>query len=234
MASASNSLEIIKMKYTVYLFGSALLLALICFATVSWLQNETIGVAQVVRDDKHILDAKNSITDATITDEMIAKAHSEADLIHETIIRAIKSGKPQLKLSRSNMPSPRVYYSRENLGRTLNEISWQDNRTRISMDLQLGHNKTDTLDRFRLGLEGISMGEFFKAPGIGDEAVLVKNVDFNKKVTSVGLHFVKGRAKVSVYVKNFSRSTEKNEKELMEIVRIIEPLVVARADIRDL
>jgi hypothetical protein len=32
-----------------------------------------------------------------------------------------------------------------------------------------------------------------------------------------------------IYLRNGLRSTAKNEKELMEIVRIIEPLVVARA-----
>ena len=130
------------------------------------------------------------------------------------------------------MPSDRPRPT-ERTGKTHNEISWEKNGTRISLDFQLGHNKEDTLASFRFGLETISLGEFFEAPGIGDEAVLVKNVEFNKKMTNVGLHFVKGRAKVSVYLSNHQRSREENEKELMEIVRLIEPLIIARPDFND-
>jgi hypothetical protein len=222
------------MKYRTYLFISAMLTAVLCFAIVYWIDRDTIGLAQVNEPyNKHIPLDDVVITDASLSDEMIIRAHSEADRIQVDIVTAVKASKPKLTLVRSNMPVPRVNYAKENLGRTLNEISWQHNNTRISMDLQLGHNEADTRTRFQSGLDGISMGEFFNVPGIGYTAVLVKNVDFNKAVSNVSLHFVKGRAKVSVYVRNFGRSTEKNEKELMELVRIIEPLVIARADIRD-
>jgi hypothetical protein len=72
------------------------------------------------------------------------------------------------------------------------------------------------------------MGDFIDAPGIGDEATLVKNVTANTRMTSVGIHFIKGRAQMHIYLSNGLRSTAKNEMELMEIVKIIEPLVVAR------
>lgn len=79
------------------------------------------------------------------------------------------------------------------------------------------------------------MGEFFPAPEFGNEAILVKNVQFNQNNTQVSLHFVKERAKVAIYVRNNKtrRKTAENEKELMEIARLIEPLIRARASFDD-
>ena len=42
------------------------------------------------------------------------------------------------------------------------------------------------------------------------------------------IHFVKNRAEVDIYLRNHSRKRETNETEIMEVVRLIEPLIVSR------
>ena len=53
------------------------------------------------------------------------------------------------------------------------------------------------------------------------------------KFTHLALHFIKGRATVIVSISNYKRKPEKLENELMEIVRLIEPLILARPNFDD-
>ncbi|MBX3296509.1 MAG: hypothetical protein KF762_12450 [Acidobacteria bacterium] len=166
-------------------------------------------------------------------DEKIKKAFAEASNIEKQIMNLIAKHEKRFVLE--NVSTPHLIYDLTpgHPGRTYTSFAWRRNGTGLRIAVELEFNKEETVRSFRLGLEGISLGEFFEAPGIGGEAVLVKNVEFNKKMTNVGLHFVKGRAMVSVYLSNHQRSREENEKELMEIVRLIEPLIIARPDFND-
>jgi hypothetical protein len=168
-----------------------------------------------------------------VTDDQLERAYAEADSIHRKIRAAIRNKKRNYKLESERHSHLTSGFNVENKGKTNNQVSWLNRNTSITLTIKLGHYHDETMYWYGFGLNGISMGEFFDVPGIGEKAVLVKNVRFNRKVTTAGIHFVKGRAWVSLYVNNWRRSTEKNEKELMELVRIIEPLVIARADIRD-
>ena len=218
------------MKRMIYALGTMVVLSFVLFAVHLFQSVVSIGSAQVSTPVEE-RPAKPELID--VSDEEVAKAYAEADKIHQGIRAAIKSKKPNFRVNSESYTHLTTEQIPEYRGKTHTQFNYVNSRTHVRLDIFLGHNRDDTVSSFRFGLSGISMGEFFDAPGIGDKAVLVKNVDFNQKVTSTSLHFVKGRAQVSIYVFNWQRSREKNEKELMEIVRLIEPLVVARAGIRD-
>lgn len=165
--------------------------------------------------------------DKNVPKEKVDIAFAEAKKIQDDILAIIAENKPEFKFYRkfsshliSNVPGRR--------GETRDEITWRTTKTQLSIEVHLGLKKEDQSSSFHRRLDSISMGEFFAVPNIGDEAVLVKNVLFNTKTTEVGLHFIKGRADVAVYVTNYQRKTEKNEKELMDVVHLIEPLIIAR------
>jgi hypothetical protein len=166
--------------------------------------------------------------DKNVPKEKVEKAFAEAKKIQDDIVAAMAKLEPKFALGRT-YARQLIYDIPGQRGSTSNEIIWQNDKTNLLLRFELGLNKEDTLRLFRRGLESIAMGDFIDVPGIGEEATLVKNVTANTKMTSVGIHFVKGRAQMHIYLRNGLRSTAKNEKELMEIVRIIEPLVVARA-----
>ncbi len=172
--------------------------------------------------------------DKNVPEERVERAFAEAKKIQEDIVAAVSSKYPKSQLQRSSARHLKYGNSPGRRGVTRSEVAWQMNKTRIWMDVTLELNNESALKLSHNGLKGISMGEFFDAPGIGDEATLVKNVVYNTRVSQVSIHFVKGRADVSVYLTNFQRKTAKNEKELMEIVRLIEPLIVAKPNFDDL
>lgn len=170
--------------------------------------------------------------DKNIPQAKVDKAFAEAKKIQDSILKAVADKKPGFKLHRqsashliSDVPGRR--------GETRNEISWRSSKTSLWASVILGFEKEEALNSFHKGLEWIQSGDFFNIPDVGDKAVLVKNVFDNTKNTSVGVHFVKGRAEVSIQITNHRRKTIENEKELMEIVRMIEPLIVARASFDD-
>lgn len=170
--------------------------------------------------------------DESIPKEKIKKAYAEAKKINDDISKVIAEKKPDFNVD-NRYSSHLISISEGQLGETLDDISWFNRKTKIGMQIRLGFNNEEALTNFRRSMNSISMGEFFAVPNVGDEAVLVKNVNFNTKTTNVGLHFVKGRAQVDIYVANYKRKTEKNEKELMEILRLVEPLIVARPNFDD-
>lgn len=171
--------------------------------------------------------------DRNVPKEKVEKAFAEAKKIQDDILAVMAKEMPEFELQRTSAGHLRSGNPGRR-GESHNEMSWQRKKTRLFLNFQLRFNKEDALARSRRSMDGISMGEFFAGPKIGDEAILVKNVQFNTRVTQVSLHFVKGRAEVSIYLMNHQRKTEKNEKELMEIVRLIEPLIVARPNFDDL
>lgn len=170
--------------------------------------------------------------DKNVPKEKVDLAFAEAKKIQEDILAIIAENKPEFKLHRTSAVHLK-YDNPGQRGRTYNEMTWRTAKTQLSIDVTLGLKKEEQLPSFRKRLDSISMGEFFAVPNIGDEAVLVKNVLFNTKTTTVGLHFVKGRAQVGIYVTNHKRKTARNEKEIMEVVRLIEPLIVARPNFED-
>lgn len=177
--------------------------------------------------------ARRSERDRAVPKAKVEKAFAEAAKINDAILTAIAARKPGLKLKRQSA-SHLIRDVPGSRGDTSNEMSWRKGNTFLEMSLILHFDNSKAVADHRFGLQGISMGEFFRTKEIpGEDAVIVKNVQFNTESTAVGLHFVKGRAQVSIYLTNHGRKTVQNEKELLEIGRIIEPLIVARPKFDD-
>ena len=211
-----------------------LLAALLGIASLSWrfmpFDGMSISSAQTADDVKY---QKGIERDSSVPKEKVEKAFAEAKKIQDDILAVMAEKKMGFTLTRT-FASHLIYDSPGRRGATHNEMTWQKKKTRLTVNFQLGFNEEETRTRFRTGLETISMGDFFEIPKIGDESVLVKNVLANKRMTGVGFHFVKGRVQVHLRVEDYRRSVAKNEKELMEVVHLIEPLISARSNFDDL
>lgn len=214
---------------------------IVIFAVLLWLgssvffNKDEVSNAQTpdIETQKLIEERQKRIErDKSIPKEKVEKAFAEAKNIIDEIKKIMAKKKPDFKVD--NVYSAHLISVAEGrLGETLDDITWLNGKTKIGVQISLGFNNEEMLAGFSRRMDGISMGEFFAVPNVGDKAVLVKNVQFNTKATDVGLHFVKGRAQVDIYVTNYKRNAEKNEKELMEILKLIEPLIVARPNFDD-
>jgi hypothetical protein len=171
--------------------------------------------------------------DKNVPQEKVNKAFEEARKIKESLIKVIAEKKPKFMLVHdrekyiiSHVPGQK--------GLAGNELTWREGKkTEVSFSIVLDFNKVEVKKSFDIGLSSISIGDFYKLSGIGDEAILAKNFTANTKMTGVNMHFIKGRAEVHISLTNHKRSTEKNEKELMEFVKLIEPLIIARDNFDD-
>ncbi len=203
-------------------------IAVLGTAGLMWInQNDVINAQTSPEEHKKLVER-----DESISKDMVEKAYAEAKQISDSILAIIAQKKSNFRLH-SKHASHLISGVPGRPGETRNDFTWRSSDTQLRLNVNLGTRKDEQIPLFRRRLEYISMGEFFEIQNIGDEAVLVKNVQFNKKMTNVGLHFVKGRVQVETYLTNHQRSTEKNQKELMEFVRLIEPLIIARPNIDD-
>ncbi|MGH9948642.1 MAG: hypothetical protein ACRD6X_15800 [Pyrinomonadaceae bacterium] len=192
---------------------------------------------EFVRAQEQVIDTESknlSDRDKNVPKEKVERAYAEAQAIQDAILATIKKNKTNFRLYRTSARHIKYGSNPGRRGETRNEMSWRTENTKISVTIGLGLSKEEELSNFLPALDHISMGEFFEAAGFGEKAILVKNVDFNRKVTQVSLHFVKARALVHIYVQNHQRSRAKNEKELMQVARLIEPLIVAKENFDDL
>ncbi|MBS1794352.1 MAG: hypothetical protein JSS81_10890 [Acidobacteria bacterium] len=176
---------------------------------------------------------KRLARDKAVPREKVEQAYAEADKIAADILKALEKDKSGFQIYRSTAEHLKFGVAPGSLGVTRYLMTWRRSNTELQIHVELTLSKTGLHDQFWKGLNGIQMGEFFKVEGIGDEAILVKNVTANLTMTNTDLHFIKGRAMVDVYLRNYRRSTKKNEKELMEIVRLVEPLIAARDNFDD-
>lgn len=191
-----------------------------------------VGVGVTSAQTTDIASEKRLERDKNVPKEKIVLAYAEAKTIHDAIVRSVGQRKPEFKLYRDSA-SHLISSVPGRLGSTLDEITWRTATTELSMQIHLGLTRNEQLTWFRGMPNRIPAGDFFVVKALGDEAVLVKNTSFNQMDTSIGIHFVKGRAKVDMYLTNYKRKTERNEKELMEIARLIEPLIIARPNFDD-
>lgn len=174
-------------------FGFGLLAA--CFHYWQLPHAEKVNAQTSNTEHQQLLDR-----DRSVSDERVAKAYAEAQKIQDAILSAVKTSKPKFKIHRTSAAHLKYAHDPGRRGETRNEITWRTAKTQLSVTFRLGFSREEVSRDLRFGLERISMGEFFRADGFGDYAVLVKNVVSNREVTEVGLHFVKGRAHVSIYI----------------------------------
>ncbi len=189
----------------------------------------SISIAQVPDEGRQNLLER----DKNVPQEKVDMAFAEAQRIQEDIIEIMAKEKPKYKL-KNKRASHLISMPPGERGSTVNEISWQNGKQKnLFLVINLRLAKKGMSEDFWRSLDFISMGDFIKVREVGDEAVLVKNVYANTALTDVGLHFIKGRAKVYTRYRNRKEKTDKNEKELRELVSLIEPLVVARDNFDD-
>lgn len=169
--------------------------------------------------------------DKRIPQEKVERALGEANKIKEDILQTIAKQKSKYRLTYFSRPLN--YHTPGQKGVTRTELGWKQSSNDLYMVVTLDYDKEDVKQKFDRGMKMIQMGDFFALPKIGDEAILVKNVTANKRMTDVGIHFLKGRAQVDIYFTNHFQTTAKNEKELMEFVKLIEPLIIARPSFYD-
>jgi len=171
--------------------------------------------------------------DKSITDEKLERVRQESAGIQDAIAKLVANHLPKYKIQSRSFSDPATAGVGRK-GQTGFDIVWKRNDSRVMITATFFFNPEEAAERHTIGTSHISMGDFFPAPEMfGKEAIIVKNVQFNKSVTDVGLHFVKGRMNISAYIKNDFRKNPVNEKELIEFVRTIEPLLVAKENFDD-
>ena len=203
--------------------STLLLLVVLGAFCAMFVHQQRSGIAQSA-DIEH---QKRIDRDKKVPQEKVDLAFVEAKKIQDDIVAVMAKKKPEFKLNR-RLSNYSVNTPPGRRGETLDELAWRDKETSLQIHVHLALSQDDALTSMRRRSEYISMGEFFPIPNVGVEAVLVKNVLFNKKVSAVGIHFVKNRAEVDIYLRNHSRKLETNEKEIMEILRLIEPQIVPK------
>lgn len=209
-----------------------LIAAMILLAAIYWpINDKAITNAQIADSE----DQKRLDHDKSISEEKLERIRQEVRSIQNEIEKYVAKHCPKSKIvSRSFSDPANAGIGRR--GQANFDLSWiTKSKSTIMIVQSFGFDHEDTITNLQRGFQGISMGEFYAAPEfVGKDSVLVKNLEFNRKNTNVGLHFVKGRVKVNTYITNFKRDTEQNEKELVEFVRAIEPLINAKPNIDDL
>lgn len=173
--------------------------------------------------------------DKTISEEKLEKIREEVRSIESAIEKHVAQHYPKSKVGSSFFRDP-ASAAIGRRGQAGFDRSWVTrDGSEIMIILTFGFDHNDAVTRFQRNIQRIAMGEFYAAPEfVGKDSILVENLEFNRKNTSVGLIFVKGRVDVSAYITNLKRKTAENEEELIEFVRSIEPLIVAKENIADL
>ena len=213
-----------------YWFVAIFVCSLFVLLSCALLVSPDFGNAQIrVQNNNNKTQENNS----EANEHNVEKAFAEAKKIQEDIVTIMASKKPNYKLLSQDAYHLKWGADRRD-GTTINDIVWKKGKyQKFRVVIHLKLHKNGLSEQFWKRLNLISMGDFFKVEGIGDEAILVKNVYANTSMTNVGLHFIKGRANVQTYLRNYTETTANNEKELRELVSLIEPLIVARDNFDD-
>ena len=172
--------------------------------------------------------------DNGIPKEKVERAEQEALRMMEDVKKAVSERYPKLKFGSETFSDP----ASAGVGRKGQAgfyLSWRRRDAQYSIYVVFLFDPEEAKQWFRINTNSISMGEFYPAPEFaGETSVLVKNVHFNKSVTDVGFHFVKGRLKISTILRNHKRTAAENERDLIEFVKSVEPIINAKPTFEDL
>lgn len=196
-----------------------------------WVSEGEVVSAQVVDTEEQKLRER----DKGVSDEKLENVRQEVRAIQDRIKKLVEIRYPSSKIESNLFRDP----ASQGIGRRGQSgfwLSWHmKGKVRVSISLDFVFNEAEAVKTHGVGTNSISMGEFYAAPEfVGKEGVLVKNVQFNQINTNVGLHFVKGRVVVNTYISNFKRKADRNQKDLIEFVQAIEPLINAKTNFDDL
>lgn len=205
--------------------GGLILVAAACSSIALYFTKPDFGNTRAQTSDPNL--QKKIERDNSVPQAKVQKAYGEAEFVLKSILSAVEKNLPKHSIQRSDI-SASAGIGRK--GQIRFEAAWsKSRRTEISMNATFVFDEREALEIFKTSTGLIAIGEFYRAPDfVGPNGILVKNVHFHKKDTGVGLHFVKGRVIVHTHLTDYKRKNDRNEKELIEFVRLIEPLIVAR------
>jgi hypothetical protein len=199
-----------------------------CFSVIAALMLLTSAPsveAQIVRSEEEI---RLRERDKSVTDEKLMRVKQESEALQASILAVMKEKFPKFSHFTGNV----VGLNSHAIGRRGQagfSIGWRNGNTRFFLNVSLNFSPEEAIRFKELANNGVTMGDFYKAPEMfGKDAIIVKNLVFNTTVTRVGISFTKGRMTVGGSVDNKSRSAAKNEKDLLEIMEAIYPLLVAK------
>jgi hypothetical protein len=163
----------------------------------------------------------------------LERLREEGKIMHDRIGKLVAEKYPKFKVSSSSFSDP----AKAGIGRRGQysfDSAWIHKQALYSISVTVLFDPEDASTTLRRSMKGISMGEFYPAPDVlGKSAVLVKNVNYNKSMTNVGLHFSKGRMVVSTYLNNHKKTTANNEKDLVDFVKQIEQVLNAASTLEN-
>jgi hypothetical protein len=174
------------------------------------------------------VERKKDERDKTVTAEKLERVRAETVVIRDSILELMKKHFPKYELINSAISDPGNQGSGRR-GQSTLEYEWKKGKSRLVLQIAFVFSPNEAQAFHLRRLNGIAMGEGSSAPQLfGTDAVLIKNVHFNKSMTWVALHFRRGRLLVSADYNSGSRTTTENEKELLKIIEAIYPLLVAK------
>lgn len=166
--------------------------------------------------------------DKSVTEEKYERLRKESRELKEAIKNAIATHYSKSKIRSESLGDPaNAAVGRK--GQTDCEVTWKNGSEIYSIEATFLFNPEEAANSHRRGISSISVGEFFRAPDfVGQPSVIVKNVNYHKLTTDVGIHFVKGRLNISAYLRNHKKTADQNEKNLIEFIRAIYPVLNAK------
>lgn len=211
------------MKKGLMIFGIISVLVMIVVTVFHFRGGET--AAQVANGSDR---SELAMRDSKISDEKVERAAREARLLMDGVKKTVRERYPKLKLDSETFSDP-ASAGEGRKGQSGFYLSWRRKDALYSIYVVFLFTPDEAAQRLRHGTDRISIGEFFPGPEFaGENSILVKNVQFNKSITNVGLHFVKGRLKISTILRNHKRTSDQNERDLLEFIKSIEPHLNAK------
>jgi hypothetical protein len=171
--------------------------------------------------------------DKTVSAEKLIRLRREAETVQNEISALMKKSFPTYAVKSSRTYGPEGQGNGRK-GQISLRFSWTKKGTEVGLYLTFVFSPTEAEEFHLKKLNGVAMGEGFRAPELfGKDASLVKNVQFNKTMTCVALHFRKGRLMVSANIVNDFRPNSENEKELLKIMEAIYPVLIAKENFEE-
>ncbi len=212
-------------------FGLAIITVCVVVTWFDGFPQSQVASAQKTKDPE--VDRQKREWDKGVTEEKLQRVRIETEIVRQSMVERVKD-----KFSKYGEPSSRTYdpagAAIGRRGQSGFKLDWKRGDTFWGMHVTFFFSKEEAEKMHLKQTEWIAMGERFRPPEIfGTDAVLVKNVTYNKSMTWVALHFRKGRLNISCNMQNSFKSNIENENELLKIMNEIYPLLIAKENFDD-
>ena len=212
-------------------FIAILIIAISCcmgWSLYSWNTVEKT-VAQTIGPDEQ----KKHDWDKSVTEEKLERLRKESRELQESIKQAVATNYPKLKIKGSYFSDP----ANSGLGRKGQSefsASWEQKHVEYSIAVTLTFSPEEAVKFHTMNVDAYQLPEVYPAPEfLGKPAALFKNLVYNKTMTSVSISFVRGRLKIHTQHRNHRQTANQNEKDIIEFVRVIEPVLKAKLNFEE-